>query len=94
MGINDEETLTTTLIDPESLDNPNPTYQKGELQESKCRDAWAAILFYAQLIAVCCVCGVLGVPAVRINVGDVVVVEGRTDYTGLIYGELYDDKHI
>mmetsp|Transcript_4365 Transcript_4365/g.6522 ORF Transcript_4365/g.6522 Transcript_4365/m.6522 type:complete len:485 (-) Transcript_4365:41-1495(-) len=85
MGINEEETLTTTLIDPESLDNPNPTYQKGELQESKCRDAWAAILFYAQLIAVCCVCGILGVPAVRRNVGDVVVVEGRTDYTGLIY---------
>eukprot|EP00577_Skeletonema_sp_RCC1716_P033674 CAMPEP_0113394666 /NCGR_PEP_ID=MMETSP0013_2-20120614/12664_1 /TAXON_ID=2843 ORGANISM="Skeletonema costatum, Strain 1716" /NCGR_SAMPLE_ID=MMETSP0013_2 /ASSEMBLY_ACC=CAM_ASM_000158 /LENGTH=152 /DNA_ID=CAMNT_0000278589 /DNA_START=74 /DNA_END=528 /DNA_ORIENTATION=- /assembly_acc=CAM_ASM_000158 len=87
MGINEEETLTATLIDPESLDSPNPAYQKGETQESKCRDAWAAILFYAQLIAVCCVCGILGVPAVRRNAGGADnLVEGRTtDYTGLIY---------
>ena len=98
MGINEEEALTSTLIDPESLDNPNPPYQKGQVQDPKCRDAWAAILFYAQLIAVACVCGVLGVPAVQRNIHgqqqqqeDDGAMGEMTDYTGLIYRELCCD---
>jgi hypothetical protein len=99
MGIQDgEETLTATLIDPETLDNPTPTYLKGEPQDPKCRDAWAAILFYAQFIAVCCVCGILGVPALQKNIaaagdssgggGQEDAMEmGKTDYTGLIYSK-------
>jgi len=76
---------------PETLDNPTPIYQKGELQDPKCRDAWAAILFYAQFIAVCCVCGILGVPAVQKNINAATsgqgATMGKTDYTGLIYSE-------
>lgn len=62
------------------------------MQDPKCRDAWAAILFYAQLIAVCCVCGILGVPAVQRSLNDggggqQEEQEGAMDYTGLIYGK-------
>ena len=96
MGVDEsyEATLTTTLIDPESLDNPSPQIQKGELQDpNRCRDAWAAILFYAQLIAIGCVCGILGVPAVQKNIGAAAAADGsggasqQIDYTGLIYSE-------
>ena len=90
----DDDDLNTTLIDPESLDNPTPQYQKGSLQESKCRDAWAAILFYAQLIAIGCVCGIFGVPAIQKNIssaadsgGEEPVGNNKTDYIGLIYSE-------
>ena len=89
-----EETLTTTLIDPESLDNPTPQIQKGELQDPKrCRDAWAAILFYVQLVGIGCVCGILGVPAVQKNIGAAAADGGsnggasQVDYTGLVYSE-------
>ena len=91
MGNSEEEALTSTLIDPESFDNPVPSYQKGEVQESKCRDAWAALLFYAQLIAIACVCGIFGVPAVRKNIiGKQQQDNGgeQMDYSGLIYREL------
>ena len=85
----EEEALTSTLIDPESFDNPVRSYQKGEVQESKCRDAWAAILFWTQLIAIACVCGIYGVPAVRKNIiGQQQQDNGgveQVDYTGLIY---------
>ena len=60
----EEQHLTETLVDPENLDNPN-VWTKGEKQETKCRDAWAAVLFYAQFIAIAVVAGVLGVPAVQ-----------------------------
>lgn len=90
MGLNDEETLTSNLIDPSSLDDPLAPVSKGEVQDPKCRDAWAAILFYAQLIAVCCVCGVFGVPAVQRSISGQQQdeEEGAMDYTGLIYGKL------
>ena len=91
MGNSEEEALTSTLIDPESFDNPVRSYQKGEVQESKCRDLWAAILFYGQLIAIACVCGIFGVPAVKRNIiGQQQQDNGgveQVDYTGLIYRE-------
>ena len=97
MGMNEEESLTATLIDPEALDSPNRVYEKGEKQDpAKCRDAWAAVLFYAQFIAVACVCGIFGVPAVQKNMNNVddASMTGSTDYTGLIYRELYLLTHV
>ena len=91
MGNSEEEALTSTLIDPESFDNPVRSYQKGEQQESKCRDPFFACLFYAQFIAIACVCGIFGVPAVKRNIiGQQQQDNGgveQTDYTGLIYRE-------
>ena len=64
MVSSEEQNLTDTLVDPENLDNPS-SYTKGEVQPTRCRDAWAALLFYGQFIAIAVVAGVLGVPAVQ-----------------------------
>lgn len=85
-----EEQLSQNLIDPETLDNPGGEWTKGEKQEAKCRDAWAAILFYAQLIAIFAVAGVLGIPAIQKNAGDGTTTDSTSfdDYSGLIYSSL------
>ena len=90
----EEQNLTQTLVDPENLDNPDGQWTKGEQQPPQCRDAWAAVLFYAQFVAVAVVAGVLGVPAVEKYTAD----DGSSslnedssstvDYTGLLYGEI------
>ncbi|KAL7470443.1 hypothetical protein ACHAXS_010696 [Conticribra weissflogii] len=84
----EEDNLGQSLVPPENVDNPEGEWTKGEPQPAACRDAWAAILFYAQFIAIAVVAGVLGVPAVKEfdenNAEDVTDV----DYTGLIYATL------
>ena len=40
-----------------NLDNPEGQWTKGEPQPPKCRDTWAALLFYAQFIAIAVVAG-------------------------------------
>jgi hypothetical protein len=62
MGV-DEENLNTRLVPPEDVDDPNRAFTKGEEQPKGCRDVWAALLFYAQAIAVGVFCFWLGVPA-------------------------------
>ncbi|KAL3789049.1 hypothetical protein ACHAWO_004606 [Cyclotella atomus] len=57
----DEENLNTALVPPEDYDR---AFTKGEEQPKGCRDVWAALLFYAQAIAVGVFCFWLGVPAV------------------------------
>ena len=93
----EEQHLTETLVDPENLDNPaGQQWTKGEQQPPQCRDAWAAVLFYAQFIASAVVAGVLGVPAVQkyndtddsSNFGGSSSSDSSIDYTGLLYGEL------
>ena len=62
MGV-DEENLNARLVPPEDVDDPNRAFTKGEEQPKGCRDVWAALLFYAQAIAVGVFCFWLGVPA-------------------------------
>jgi len=84
-----EQHLTDTLIDPEQLDNPGGTWTKGEKQEPKCKDAWAALLFGAQFVAIFAVAIALGVPAMqKMTDADEVnsVSLNAPDYYGLIYG--------
>jgi hypothetical protein len=64
MGV-DEDNLSDRLVAPESIDDPNRPCTKGEQQPPRCRDAWAAFLFYAQAIAVVAVCTIYGVPALN-----------------------------
>lgn len=84
-----EQHMAESLIDPENLDNPNPEWTKGTKQESKCRDAWAAILFYASVIAIAAVAGILGVPAITKSM-DAAAAEDSTvtDYSGFVYAGL------
>ena len=100
MVSSEEQNLTDTLVDPENLDNPS-SYTKGEVQQTRCRDAWAALLFNGQFIAIAVVAGVLGVPAVQkaTNGDDNSFQNGFNnssdgpDYTGLLYSKyslLYD----
>ena len=93
MVSSEEQNLTDTLVDPENLDNPS-SYTKGEVQPTRCRDAWAALLFYGQFIAIAVVAGVLGVPAVQkaTNGDDNSFQNGfnssdSPDYTGLLYSK-------
>ena len=90
----EEQSLTETLVDPENLDPPSGSvWTKGTKQPNQCRDAWAAILFYAQFIAIAVVAGMLGVPAVNKTTDDGSsstfqnASSSTTDYTGLLYGE-------
>lgn len=88
-----EDHLTATLIDPENLDAPpGQSWTKGEPQPKACRDAWAAVLFYAQLIAIAVVAGYLGVPAVeKFSSGDgssTTISTSTVDYAGLLYASL------
>jgi len=87
----EERSLTDTLIDPENLDNPDGQWTKGEKQPTQCRDAWAALLFYAQFIAIAVVAGMLGVPAVQKATdgsGSYQNSNSTVDYTGLLYASL------
>ena len=98
----EEQSLTETLVDPENLDPPNGSvWTKGTKQPNQCRDAWAAILFYAQFIAIAVVAGMLGVPAVNKATDDGSsstfqkgASSSTTDYTGLLYGERVDVHHL
>ena len=49
MGV-DEDNLSDRLVSPEAIDDPNRPFTKGEQQPVTCRDAWAVILFYAQMM--------------------------------------------
>lgn len=69
MGV-DEDNLSNRLVPPETVDDPSRPFTKGEKQPSACRDAWAAILFYAQAIAVIAVCVIYGVPALNEQLND------------------------
>ena len=85
-----EQDLNESLIDPENLDAPpGQVWTKGEEQPVKCRDSWAAVLFYGQFVGIAVVAGMLGVPAVQKNyqTGDDGSYES-VDYSGLLCGEL------
>jgi hypothetical protein len=69
---------------------PNEEFTKGEQQPSSCRDAWAAILFYAQFIAVAVFCFWLGVPAMTKQFDENKRESNTTsgynvDYEGIMY---------
>jgi len=85
-----EQHLTETLVEPEQLDHPAGTWTKGEKQEKKFRDTWAAVLFYAQFIAIFAVAMALGVPVLNKVDDDTAEINGVSvegaDYYGLIYG--------
>lgn len=87
----EQQYLTDTLVDPENLDNPDGQWTKGETQPTRCRDSWAAVLFYAQFIAIAVVAGVLGIPAVLKSTSDsnsnYQNTTSTVDYTGLLYGK-------
>ena len=66
----DEETLTEALYNPVEDGGGGgggdaTTWTKGTKQAPRCRDAWAAILFYAQFIAIAVFAMLWGVPAVQ-----------------------------
>ncbi|EJK59191.1 hypothetical protein THAOC_20618 [Thalassiosira oceanica] len=93
MGRNEED-LSANLIDPE-LPPVGDEFTKGELQPTRCNDAWAAVLFYGNVIAIAAVAGALGVPAIQSynnsndhSFGKEVVDGGNSniDYEGIIYG--------
>ena len=86
MGI-DEENLSDRLVPPEAVDDPNRPFVKGEKQPRGCRDAWAAILFYAQAIAIGVFCFWLGVPALTKQLDDNSDHQNSTTsgYEGIIY---------
>jgi hypothetical protein len=85
MGV-DEDNLNSRLVSPETLDDPNRQYTKGEQQPTGCRDAWAAILFYAQAISVVSLCAILGVPALNKHIATD-QQEGQQDEDKVDYGE-------
>ena len=64
MGRGRDDTLTENLVSPESVDNPDREWTKGEEQPRGCRDIPFALLFYAQFAAVAVFCFWLGVPVV------------------------------
>jgi len=90
-----EDDLNTTLIDPEVNDVPSsPEFTKGEEQPKSCRDAWAAILFYGNMIAIAVVAGMFGVPAIQKynkdfdqTLGEAITGAGDMDiyYQGILY---------
>ena len=90
-----EEDLSANLIDPELPPVESSEFTKGEQQPSRCNDAWAALLFYGNVIAIAAVAGALGVPAIQSynssndhSFGKEVVDGGNQniDYEGIIYG--------
>eukprot|EP00956_Cyclotella_meneghiniana_P033375 scaffold95438_cov78-Cyclotella_meneghiniana.AAC.3 len=91
MGV-DEDNLSDRLVSPEAIDDPNRPFTKGEQQPVTCRDAWAAILFYAQMIAVVSVSVIFGIPVLQNGVSDasqsdqqVESEDAPADYTGIAY---------
>jgi hypothetical protein len=69
-GTNEEQLLNSTLDagdwdnDPHHSSFENPTVIKGVKQPTQCRDLWAAILFYIQLLTCITIACVYGVPAI------------------------------
>ena len=68
-GTNEEQFLNSTLDagdwdDPHHSSFENPTVIKGVKQPTQCRDLWAAILFYIQLLTCITIACVYGVPAI------------------------------
>lgn len=91
MGV-DEDNLSDRLVSPEAIDDPNRPFTKGEQQPVTCRDAWAAILFYAQMIAVVSVSIIFGIPVLQNGVSDASQSDQQgesedapADYTGIAY---------
>lgn len=106
-GTNEEQLLhSTTLIDDPSFrggdaDGEDPQYSeypivKGVQQPTQCRDSWAAILFYAQLLCCVIVARLYGVPATTRSFyssgennheGHSSSAADYKDYKGLLTGE-------
>lgn len=108
-GTNEEQLLHSTLIDPSMVGRggddadleEDPHYSenpivKGVKQPTQCRDLWAAVLFYIQLLGCVIVASLYGVPAITrssssSSSGD--YDGGRSssddyeDYKGLLTGE-------
>ena len=103
-----EEGLLHTLIDPSSLggedadwEDPHMTENpvvKGIRQPTQCRDSWAAMLFYIQLLGCVIVACMYGVPAITRSSSSGENHGGRSssaasnaddyeDYEGLLAGE-------
>ena len=98
-NMGNEEDLTANLIDPELPPVDSSEFTKGEQQPVRCNDAWAAVLFYGNVIAIAAVAGSLGVPAISSynksndhSFGKEVVDGGNSniDYEGIIYGACWD----
>jgi hypothetical protein len=97
-NVEEEQLLHETLIDPENddyIDNPwgeVVATTRGVKQPTRCRDSWAAILFYGQFVGVAVVAGMFGVPAVARAVDTSSSSSSSSsssgvDYAGLLYGE-------
>lgn len=69
--VDEEATLAEPLYDGGDGDGAgdgdglSPPWTKGTPQPPRCRDAWAAILFYAQFIAIGVFAIMWGIPAVQ-----------------------------
>ncbi|KAL3791047.1 hypothetical protein ACHAW5_002824 [Stephanodiscus triporus] len=89
--------LDAPLIDSENNDDVgDPSYYHGNnattvvgvRQPTRCRDSWAAMLFYGQLAGVAAVAGILGAPAIvgREGVDDDGSSSSSSSGAGLLYG--------
>jgi hypothetical protein len=96
----EEELLQDTLIDPENDNFGNLTYGgvvRGARQSTRCRDLWAATLFYGRFVGVGVAAGALGMPAVRRAVDNsrgsssLLLGSNNADYTELLYSESSGD---
>ena len=106
-GTNEEGLLHSTLIDPSlggedsDWEDPHMTENpvvKGVRQPTQCRDSWAAMLFYIQLLGCVIVACMYGVPAITRSSSSGENHGGRSssaasnaddyeDYKGLLTGE-------
>jgi hypothetical protein len=112
-GQEEEQLLRDTLIDPAENDDLDPSYygndvvvavaDRGVKQPTRCRDSWAALLFYGQILGISVVAGMFGIPAVRRAIDDESnssssssssasggEEEDEVNYVGLIYGETFE----
>jgi hypothetical protein len=67
VGTNEEQLLHSTL-DAGDGEDPHSSFEnpivKGVKQPTQCRDVWAAVLFYIQLLTCITIACVYGVPAI------------------------------
>jgi hypothetical protein len=93
----EQEPLAEALFSPIGDDGHEQItlqWTKGEQQPPQCRDAWAAILFYGQLISIGVLAMLWGVAAVQKAITTTGGSENETDSSsdidsmGLLYGEL------
>ena len=63
-GTNEEQLLNSTLDAGDDWAFENPIVIKGVKQPTQCRDLWAAILFYIQLLTCITIACIYGVPAI------------------------------